>query len=144
MNKATKVEFYVLETEGLAAQLHFACRLTEKAYGLSTEIYAHTPSDEVAQQLDKMLWTFRQGSFIPHELLSKEQPRAPVRIGTAEHPQTRGDLLINLCDAAPDFAGEFERVAEIIPAGTQARQAGRERFRHYREHGIKPHTHEIR
>ena len=143
MDKASKVEFYVLEAAGMAARLHFACRLAEKAYTKGHEVYAHTPSADVARQLDEMLWTFRQGSFIPHQIRGAEAARAPVRIGTGDTVQDSGELLINLCDTAPDFAAGFGRVAEIVGGEPAARAAGRDRFRDYRTRGIEPQTHQI-
>jgi DNA polymerase-3 subunit chi len=124
--------------------MHFACRLTEKAYGLNSRVHAHTASAADATRLDQMLWTFRQGSFIPHDLLTGNgQPRAPISIGSGEHHPEKGDLLVNLDDSTPEFAQGFERVAEIIGGDEASRQAGRERFKHYRDLGIEPETHQI-
>lgn len=138
-----RIDFYVLTTTGLAGRLNFVCRLAEKAYGTLGAIYAHTDSAETAIQLDEMLWTFRQGSFVPHEILSSAPPRAPVRIGTAEHSQDEGELLINLTGQVPGFAKQFSRIAEIVDADPAQRAVGRELFRHYREMGLEPVTHNI-
>ncbi len=138
-----RIDFYILESATASGWLNFVCRLTEKAYGTVEAIYAHTGSAEVAQQLDEMLWTFRQGSFVPHEILSAEPPRAPVRIGTAEHQLEAGNLLINLTGAAPAFAKQFDRIAEVVDADPARRAAGRNLFRQYREMGLEPVTHNI-
>ncbi len=139
----TRVDFYVLQATAATARLFFACRLAEKAYGLGSEVYAHTGDDATAGELDQMLWTFRQGSFVPHEVLSVTPPRAPVRIGTARHVLESGDLLINLAGEVPGFAEQFARIAEIVAADPAARAASRERFRHYRDLGFEPVTHNI-
>lgn len=139
-----RVDFYILETNEPTDRLRFACRLTEKAYNSNTRVYAHTGTTNEAQRLDEMLWTFRQGSFIPHELLSKNpEPRSPVSIGSGKQRFDKGELLINLTDECPDFSGNFERIAEIVCAGEAARQAGRARFKQYRDMGLEPETHEI-
>ncbi len=138
-----RIDFYVLESSAANGWLNFICRLTEKAYGTLGEIYAHTNSATVAQQLDEMLWTFRQGSFVPHEVLNGEPPRAPVRIGTADHCLESGDLLINLTGEVPSFAKQFSRIAEVVDADPARRAAGRTLFRQYREMGLKPVTHNI-
>lgn len=138
-----RVDFYILDTNGAAGWLNFVCRLTEKAYGTLEAIYAHTGSAALAQQLDEMLWTFRQGSFIPHEILSDAPPRAPVRIGTPEHSPESGDLLINLTGQVPAFAEQFDRIAEVVDADPARRAAGRELFRQYRDMGLEPVTHNI-
>jgi len=143
---ATRVDFYVLAATGPNNRLKFACRLTEKAYGLQHGVYAHTESQEEAAQLNELLWTFRQGSFIPHQLLSDndaDDDRTPVKIGTPDNARTAGELLINLSSGAPAFATSYDRVAEIVDGGESSRQAGRERYRQYRAMGLDPVTHNI-
>jgi DNA polymerase-3 subunit chi len=140
----TRVDFYILDATEPAKRLGFACRLTEKAYGLEHRVYAHMATAQDAEKLDEMLWTFRQGSFVPHQLLTEAtEKRAPVSIGTADSCETTGDLLINLADSAPAFITEFQRVAEIVGGDEQSRQAGRERFKQYRDMGIEPESHRI-
>jgi len=140
---APRVDFYVLSTAGIGGRLNFVCRLTEKAYGSLDAIYAHTDSADTARQLDEMLWTFRQGSFVPHQLLDGADPRAPVRIGTEAHFLESGDLLINLTGEVPAFAKQFTRIAEIVDAEPHVREASRTRFRQYREMGLEPVSHTI-
>ena len=144
MQAATRVDFYILDAVEPASRLNFACRLTEKAYGLNNRIYAHTASPGDAKQLDEMLWTFRQGSFVPHQLLTDTgKGRAPVSIGTNDKCENNGDLLINLTEAIPEFVTGFQRIAEIISGDEQSRQIGRERFKSYRALGMEPETHQI-
>ena len=143
MVSTTRVDFYVLDVAGKQSQLHFACRLAEKAYGKGINIYAHTLSAGTARQFDEMLWTFRQGSFIPHEILDGEQHHAPVRIGTQDHVMDGGELLINLAGQMPEFAQQFARVAEVITGDPEAKRAGRERYKQYKALGIEPDTHVI-
>jgi len=101
-----------------------------------------TPAD--ATRLDEMLWTFRQGSFVPHQLLTDAgERRAPVSIGTGDTCEVKGDLLINLTDTTLKFAAGFRRVAEIICSDEPSRKAGRERFKRYRDMGLEPETHRI-
>ena len=145
-----RVDFYILESASPSGRLQFACRLTEKAYGLDNKVYAHTATATDAQMLDDLLWTFRQGSFVPHACVGQElegnsatASGAPVRIGTPEASDASGDLLINLADAVPEFVDEFERVAESVGGDEAAVKAGRARFKQYRDRGIEPVTHKI-
>ena len=144
MQAETRVDFYILDAVEPASRLNFACRLTEKAYKLNNRVYAHTATPGDAQRLDEMLWTFRQGSFVPHQLLTDAgKQRAPISIGTNEKCEDNGDLLINLTETIPEFMMGFQRVAEIISGDEQSRQNGRDRFKSYRELGIEPETHQI-
>ncbi len=144
MHTDTRVDFYILAASEPASRLQFVCRLTEKAYGLNNRVYAHVSSPAEAKKLDEMLWTFKQGSFIPHQSLSdSDDKRTPVSIGTPEQWENEGELLINLSEAAPEFATNYTRVAEIVDGQESSRQAGRKRFRQYREMGLEPVTHQI-
>jgi DNA polymerase-3 subunit chi len=141
---AIKVSFYVLAAQEPVVRLNYACRLTEKAYKLSQRIHLHTSNSAEAEALDKMLWTFRQGSFIPHERLNPARPpAAPVTIGSCAEEPGDVDLLINLAAEVPAFFQRSARVAEIIDGNPECREAGRNRHRYYRQHSLEPETHQI-
>src|SRR5690625_513379 len=140
----TKVDFYVLTCAKVQPREQFACRLTEKAYQLGHQIYLHVEDQRQAQAMDDLLWTFRQGSFVPHDLISIEGAiKAPVLIGYGDKPDTKMDVLINLCLDVPQFFPQFRRIVEIVDQDKGQRHAGRERYRHYRDQGCLLETHKI-
>ena len=53
------------------------------------------------------------------------------------------DVLINLTDEVPEFFSQFHRLAELVAADEASRNAGRERFRYYRDRGYELHTHNV-
>jgi DNA polymerase-3 subunit chi len=137
-----RVDFYILTGETPAARDLLSCRLAEKACKQGHRVYMHTESDAHARRLDELLWTFRAGSFLPHALLrDATQPPPPILIGSGAEPPPVQDVLINLAAEVPEFFGQFERVAEIVDPA--AKEAGRARFRFYREHGCQPDSHTI-
>lgn len=142
---SARVSFYVLDGTEPTTRLGYACRLIEKAYKLQNRIHAHAGDASMAKALDTLLWTFRQGSFVPHELLSPDgQPTAPVTIGAAgASAPPDADLLINLAGEVPEFYSRYLRIAEIIDGTPACREAGRVRHRFYREQGLEPETHEV-
>ncbi len=144
MSETGRVDFYVLAAADAAARLHFACRLVEKAYHLKNRVHLHTESAANAAEVDDLLWTFRQGSFVPHEIVRRGQPApSPVTIGYGlDHPPD-ADLLVNLSPELPDFVADFARVAEIVEASADSRERGRQRFRQYRQGGRETVTHNI-
>ncbi len=144
----TRIDFYLLSSQQADASERTACRLAEKAYALKHTIYIHADSQQQAIQLDKLLWTFRDGSFVPHQLHGlDESDNSPVIIGHQSSPDkelaTHHQLLINLDQTVPAFFSRFERVAEIVSADEQQRKAARERFRFYRQRGYELQTHEL-
>lgn len=144
----TRVDFYVLEAGTPQARDVFACRLAEKAYGQGLGIYIHTGGVAETARLDTLLWTFRDGSFLPHlttEAAGSEDPdgTTPILVGHGPEPAGRPGLLINLEAGVPTFFSRFERVAEIVGGDADARESARERFRFYRDRGYALDTHQI-
>jgi DNA polymerase-3 subunit chi len=139
----TRVDFYVLPDERPRGRELLACKLTEKAYRLGHRVFIHAASPQQAAECDELLWTFREGSFVPHALAGAgEEPAPPVCIA-ANEPAAEFDLLINLADEVPLFFSRFERVAEVVDAAPQTRELGRERFRFYKERGYPLDTHKL-
>jgi DNA polymerase-3 subunit chi len=141
----SRVSFYILGAPGPRSRQAFACRLAEKAYRLNRSVHIHAGTEDDAAVLDELLWTFRDGSFVPHELLRGATPAAaaPVTIGCGENCGESRDLLINLDDDIPDFAAAFERIAELVSSDDDCKQAGRQRFAAYRDAGHEIETHNV-
>lgn len=143
----TRIDFYILDRPTREACLTLACRLAEKAVRLDHEVLINTESETESARLDELLWTFSQGSFLPHRQLrdsSRKDEGEPVVIGCGREPEDGSwDLLINLAPGVPEFFSRFHRVAEVVGAGDQNKAAGRERFRYYRDRGYELHTHQV-
>lgn len=147
----TRIDFYIIENPVSQAEQTLTCKLVDKAYNMDNVVYVHAADANQAQQLDQLLWTFRDGSFIPHVLHSEPNPAllnlCPVVIGPhpaqQEPPEHHHDVLINLHPEVPGFFSRFERVAEIIGPDEIQREAGRERFRFYRDRGYALETHKL-
>ncbi len=140
-----RVDFYILNQAGQHSRQTFACRLAEKAYKLDNKVHIHTGSRGDAERLDELLWTFRDGSFVPHQRLSDPtaNAEAPITIGCENERAEPRDLLINLCDEIPVFAEAFPRVAELVTSDDDCKQMSRRRFAAYRDKGHTLETHNV-
>ncbi|MCP4301325.1 MAG: DNA polymerase III subunit chi [Gammaproteobacteria bacterium] len=140
-----RVDFYVLERTDERSRHTLACKLAEKAYRLDNTVYIHAKSRADAERLDELLWTFRDGSFVPHGLNGTNDYAAasPVLIGSESDGIDSRDLLINLCDEIPVFAEEFPRVAELVTSDENCRILSRKRFAEYRDKGHSIQTHKL-
>jgi DNA polymerase-3 subunit chi len=143
----TRIDFYILDRPSTDARLTLACRLAEKAVQQDHEVLINTATDVDSARLDELLWTFSQGSFLPHRLLTDpagQDEGEPVRIGCGLTPEEgRWDLLINLAPEVPEFFARFHRVAELVSADAENKAAARERFRYYRDRGYDLRTHHV-
>ena len=142
----TRVDFYISPSEAGQARQLLACRIADKAYQQDCKIYIHTDSEQDASLIDDLLWTFRQGSFLPHGRYgSAEQDDCAIIIGhQPEAPAVSKDVLINLAQEVPLFFSQFERVAEMINEDEIQKQHGRERYRFYRDRGYELKTHQLK
>lgn len=144
-----RIDFYVLSESGEASRQRFACRLAEKAYRLKHTVHIRTATRQQAELLDDLLWTFRDGSFVPHVLQgSADEPsanpvEAPITIGCAGAAGEPAELLINLTDAVPQDTNAFPRVAEIVTSDDDCRRRSRRLFADYRSLGHSLESHAI-
>ena len=140
----TKIDFYLLGA-GHNSHALFACRLAEKAWRLGNRVYLLAPDKPAAHELDDLLWTFSQGSFVPHALYKQDTDTDshPVLVGHAEPPAVLNDVLISLRADVPAWFSRFTRAVEMVGAGEDDKARARDRFRFYRERGYPLETHNL-
>ena len=106
-----QVDFYILPSTGERERMSFACRLAEKAVSRGHRVFVTAASETSGRELDELLWTFREDSFLPHTLVTDstghaDRPLEPVLIGLPGAEPSDPDVLINL---APGFPGCADR-----------------------------------
>ena len=140
-----EITFYVLNSESIYDRYLFACKLIEKAYNAGKFCYVLLDSFEQCQRLDDMLWTFRAGSFIPHQLFTSVEPeiKTQVLIGIENAPVNWQNVVFNLSSSLPQNWQNATRVLEILDNNEITKAAGRERYRAYKNAGIEIATHKI-
>lgn len=138
-----EITFYVLNSESIYDCYLFACKLIEKAYNSGKFCYVLLDSFEQCQRLDDMLWTFRAGSFIPHQLFTGAEPeiKTQVLIGVENAPVNWQNVIFNLSSSLPQNWQNATRVLEILDNNEITKAAGRERYRAYKNAGIEITTH---
>jgi DNA polymerase III subunit chi len=89
------------------------CRWVERFYDQGKRVQVLAGSSPAAQNLDHLLWTFAQGSFIPHRIASSGVEVVavePVIITLAEIPVS--DAAVLVCDGPTNF--EFLLRYELV------------------------------
>jgi len=140
-----RVDFYVSGDAGADVRLRLACRIAEKAYLAKQQMVVLLDDAEALKRFDELLWTFGDGSFVPHDQVASAggDCEAPVALTTGPLPAGHLDVLLNLAGAVPDSYEKFTRIAEFLDARPEVRSAGRERFKFYRGKSIEPQTHNV-
>jgi len=141
----TEVDFYILRQGGEQPLLHQACKIAEQAWQAGQRVHVQLGSLTQAQLFDDFLWTFRQGSFVPHEPpgSSAPAPGRAVTLGFGATLPPQCEFVVNLSEQIPEGFHECQRIAELVSPDDEYRQRARSRYRHYREAGCTLQNHEI-
>ena len=137
----TRIDFYLLPSADPQNRRVTACKLIEKAYRQGHKVYLQTGSEQETRIMDDLLWTFRQGSFVPHEPTPGASEETPVLLGHNPAPEAMNDVLVNLSAEIPAGFERFARLAEFIDEDEAVKRAGRVRYKHYKDGGYTPETH---
>ena len=134
----TSVDFYFNADD----RLQVACRLAGKAMKQGQRLLIYAPQAETAARLDKMLWTWPATGFVPHcAAHSRLAAETPVLIASGDDAPDGCELLLNLGAQCPPHFERFQRLLEVVDAAE--REAGRARYRFYKERGYKISNHDL-
>jgi DNA polymerase-3 subunit chi len=127
----TRVDFHT----NVADKLGYACRLARKAY-LAGQPLVVLGEPAVLRAFDERLWTFAPLEFVPHCLAdSALAAQTPVVLCASLDAAPHHQVLMNLGHALPASFASFERLLELVGTDAEELQAGRERYRFYRDRG---------
>lgn len=129
----TKIYFYHNARDKLAA----ACSFLGKAYSQGKTFAVYAPDQEVAQTLDRLLWTQIPLGFIPH--CFSDSPLAdqtPILIANRAETLPAGQQLLNLGEEVPPDFSRFEHLIEIVGQEEDDKLQARRRFKYYKEMGL--------
>jgi len=136
----TSIDFYFNADD----RLQVACRLAAKAASLNARMLIYAPEGDTASRIDKLLWTWQATGFVPHcaahEAIAAE---TPILIAAGEETPEGVGVLINLSAECPPHFERFERVCELVGRHDEEREAGRARYRYYRDRGYKITDHDL-
>jgi DNA polymerase-3 subunit chi len=134
-----KVNFYIIEAASNTKSLHFACQLVEKLYQENRQISIYTDSLTDTERLDALLWTYRDDSFIPHEITNDTTIMAGVTNPNKPDPNT----LLNISRTLPANYLNYHDIIEIVFPDPVVQQLARDRYKQYRDQGCELTTHKI-
>ena len=138
----TRVSFYIVNNQSVH---DFACRLLERVYQQAQIAYVNVPDAQACQQLNERLWTYKQGSFLAHDV-EHDDNTSPIVLGAGQQLPAQRDVLLNLdmnSTTPPDFFSTFERSLEVVGGTEQEKATARQRYAFYRSRGYELETHKI-
>ena len=136
----TKIDFYF----NAGDRLQVGCRLAGKALAQRKRVVIYAPEGDIAGRVDRLLWTWPATGFVPH--CAAHDPIAadtPVLIASGDEAPPGCDVLLNLSADCPPHFERFERLLEVVGAEDGEREAGRSRYRFYRDRGYRIENHDL-
>ena len=140
------VLFHNFNSIGNKNYLLYVCKLVEKGFKQKIQpIYIQTNNQQQAEQLDKLLWTFKQDSFIPHTIVGDSGlDSTPVQIGWNENQFHTAAAIVNLSEEIPISYLESKKIHEIIDDDEVKKNKARERWKNYKAEGCRLGVHQIK
>ncbi len=130
----TEVKFFY----NVKDKLHFACKLAKRAADEDRRLIVFAPAPALAEEMDRMLWTFSQLSFVPHVRSGHRLAgETPIVIAQDEAGLVHHEALLNLGDEPPAFFSRFEQLREIVSQDEEDKRLARERAKFYKSRGFE-------
>jgi DNA polymerase-3 subunit chi len=136
----TSIDFYFNAQD----RLQVACRLAGKAVKQNQRMLIYAPDAETASRIDKLLWTWPAIGFVPHcAAHAAIAAETPVLIASGDQPAPDCEVLLNLGADCPPHFERFARLLEVVALDEADVNAGRSRYRFYRERGYRITHHDL-
>ncbi|MEZ4599269.1 MAG: DNA polymerase III subunit chi [Syntrophotaleaceae bacterium] len=133
----TRVEFIKLSKPEKAKHL---CDLAEEFFERGKKVVITVQDDNQGVTLDRFMWTWRKGSFIPHiyDNGAVDCLAEPIIIVNQERNPNGASILVMGKPCSIDFIRHFERAIDFAEIyDDELAQAARKRFTGYRGAGFE-------
>ena len=143
-----QVDFYLISNQVNNAKYKLASRLSNKLQRLNQSALIITDNETSTTELNQVMWSFSDTSFLAHDLISDDKHLSSIQIGDASLAspnflEKNHNVLINISSEVPIFNHHFTRIAEIVEQDEQSKVAARVRFKRYQTEGFEIKTHHI-
>ncbi|MBA3660425.1 MAG: DNA polymerase III subunit chi [Gammaproteobacteria bacterium] len=139
------IEFYVLDVEASPRGWVKLCNLIENFYKSHDTLFILQDDEHAVEQLDRLLWTYKDDSFIPHQRYKLDDVNpAPIQLGVQLPPGKEQGTFINLTLAVPASYQTYSKVIEIVFEDPANKKAARIRYRQYLQDNCKISTQTIK
>jgi DNA polymerase-3 subunit chi len=136
----TQIDFYF----NTGDKYRLAAKLGGKALEQSTRMFFFTPDAQATSQMEALLWTFQQTSFLPHcRSLHPLAAETPLIVDHDSEVLVHDDILLNLCMPHPPFFSRFRRLIELVGTDEEDKAVARQRYKFYRDRGYEIHRHDM-
>ena len=126
MSKNICIAFYHLSKWSLEFGI---AKILERALSQNLKMVVRTASDERLTELDAALWTYDQGSFLPHGSTKEKNPEQhPIYLTTGLEVPNKATVLILTENIDAEDISRFERCIDIFEEDRTAILRARDRW----------------
>jgi DNA polymerase-3 subunit chi len=130
----TQVFFYHGASDKIAA----ACALLAGACARNKPVLVYAPENDVANDVDRTLWTHSALSFVPHcRSGSPLAGETPILITDNLDQTPQDDRLMNLSQVVPPGFSRFHSLIEVVGREEADRSSARDRVKFYKDRGYE-------
>ena len=136
-----EVTFYQLpqDLHDQSVQMQVICRVIQKIHQVTGSVGVLCEGSAL-KQLDDLLWTFSQGSFIPHAIAPSDEP-VLLSDDIARIPPDR--VLVLTVAQLPHKMPDFSRIVDFILPDPASVQHARQRYRAFQNQGHTLTVHQL-
>ena len=134
----TQVRFVRLERQ---EKLHRLCELAEQFFQQGRRVLLMVLDENQAISLDRFLWNWNKGSFLPHAFDngSVECFQEPIVVTIHESNPNGAEILILGAPCSHEFLLQFREVIDFAELYDPVlAEHSRSRYRDYRDWGLNP------
>ena len=137
------VNFYILSQNDILNALNTICRIIEKAFEQKNTIFVYSPNEYITNDLDQMLWTFKESSFIAHTTLEEQIQYSPVYINHVIKSIDPFSIIINLTPKTITPTNTINKIIEFVYNDKAQKQLSREKYLFYKNNNLNLTTYKI-
>jgi DNA polymerase-3 subunit chi len=132
--------FYILnKAEDLKISV---CKIIKEYYKKKYKIFVSSHSNDLVNELNNLLWTFEQISFIPHCTTKNYDKNSPILLsGKDSFPKIINlkeyDVWLNLDNEMEENYTDFEIILEIVSQNEEDRVLSRKRYLNYQKNNFE-------
>ncbi|WP_278800380.1 DNA polymerase III subunit chi [Marinobacter nauticus] len=138
--------FHILAQNTHAARNLHAAKLVDKAWQQGDRVCVLCDSEEQAQDLDDLLWSFTPEAFIPHSIAKAATTACTDPVGILLYPPAAvdWDTVIVLSSTLPEDADQYRRLALVAHNDPAVLNQARGHYKQLRALGIEARVHDMR
>jgi DNA polymerase III subunit chi len=140
----TEVHFIVAEDNSRLERKRMVCALAEHRWAQARGLLVQAASAQELAELDDLLWTYNDISFLMHATLGKPSAGStPILLTWDVVPDTEVECLVNLGQTVPAYVGRCKCIYELVDHDPHHKGWARQRYLDYKAAGCEPQTRRI-